>query len=488
MNGDLILLLPMILPLVMGVIIGFVKGENQRNALVFLTIGAEGIIVFLLAGGTYSLEVYQITDRLSILYQVDGFGKLFACMICVIWFLVGIFSVNYMKHEQKPARYFMFYILALGALISLCFAGNMMTLYLSYEYMTLLTLPLVIHTGTADAVRAGVKYLGYSVFGAGLGLMGFFFLNAYCDSTVFTAGGTLSLVLAEGKENIILIVYFLMMIGFGCKCGMFPLHAWLTTAHPVAPSPASAVLSGIITKGGVIAIVRVTYYLVGADFLRGTWVQIALLVLAIITVFMGSMLAYKEKGLKKRLAYSTISQVAYVLFGLFLLSPIGFWGAVLQVIFHVVAKNILFLCAGAIIYKTGKTLVSELKGIGKEMPIVMWCFTAASLSLIGIPPACGFISKWFLAEAALMPGFGILGIVGVAVLMISALLTAGYLLPIISDAFFPGDDYDYGNLKKKEPGRMMTLPLLILSASVIIFGIFPNLVSSVVDSITSVIF
>ena len=159
-----------------------------------------------------------------------------------------------------------------------------------------------------------------------------------------------------------------MALGFGCKAGMFPLHAWLPTAHPVAPSPASAVLSGIITKGGIIAIIRVTYYLFGVDFLRGTWAQTALLVLSIVTIFMGSMLAYKEKLLKKRLAYSTVSNVSYVVFGLMLMCPAGFMGALLQVVFHAVAKNILFLCAGAIIYKTHKTYVSELKGIGCAAP------------------------------------------------------------------------------------------------------------------------
>ena len=183
--------------------------------------------------------------------------------------------------------------------------------------------------------------------------------------------------------------------------------------------------------------------------LRGTWVQYTLLILAMCTVFVGSMLAFKEKLLKKRLAYSSVSQVSYVLFGLFLFTPEGFLGALLPVVFHAVAKNILFLSAGSIIYMTHKTRVDELRGIGKQMPIVMWCFTLASLSLIGIPPASGFFSKWFLATGAITPEFGALGYVGAATLMVSALLTAGYLLPIVKDAFFPGKDFDYPRLKKK---------------------------------------
>ena len=288
MNGNMILLLPMILPLIAGLITGFLKEEKQCNLWVFIVMAVEAGLVWMLAFGDYTLEVWRFTDRLVIAYHTDGLAKFFACLISTVWLLAAVFSMEYMKHEHKPARFFMFYILSLGALMSLCFSANMMTMYLSYEYMTVLTLPLVIHTGTPEAVRAGMKYLGYSMFGAGLGLMGFFFLNTYCVTTDFMPGGTLDMSFINGRENMMLAVFFLMSIGFGCKAGMFPLHAWLPTAHPVAPSPASAVLSGIITKAGIIAVIRVTFYLFGADFLRGTWAQAALLTLAIITVFMGS--------------------------------------------------------------------------------------------------------------------------------------------------------------------------------------------------------
>ncbi|MGN1230602.1 MAG: complex I subunit 5 family protein [Anaerotignum sp.] len=488
MSGTVLLLLPMILPFIFGLIIGFQKEEKQRNILVFIAMAVEAGLVWYLCMGEHSFLLWQITDRLSLAYHTDGLAKFFACLISTIWLIAAVFSMEYMKHEHKPERFFMFYTFSLGALMSLCFSENMMTLYLSYEFMTILTAPLVIHTGTPEAVRAGLKYLGYSFFGAGLGLMGFFFLNTYCETTSFVAGGTLDMALVAGNENLMLIVFFLMALGFGCKAGMFPLHAWLPTAHPVAPSPASAVLSGIITKGGVIAIIRVTYYLFGVDFLRGTWAQTALLVLSIVTIFMGSMLAYKEKLLKRRLAYSTVSNVSYVVFGLMLMCPAGFMGALLQVVFHAVAKNILFLCAGAIIYKTHKTFVYELKGIGKEMPIVMWTFALASLSLIGIPPTSGFVSKWYLAQGGLMPEAGVLGIVGVAILMVSALLTAGYLMSIVLNAFFPGKDFNYASLQKKEPNYLMTVPLVLLSIAVVGFGMMPTPLLDIISSISGMIF
>lgn len=488
MSGTVLLLLPMILPFIFGLIIGFQKEEKQRNTLVFIAMAIEAGLVWYLCMGDHSFLLWQITDRLSLAYHTDGLAKFFACLISTIWLIAAVFSMEYMKHEHKPERFFMFYTFSLGALMSLCFSENMMTLYLSYEFMTILTAPLVIHTGTPEAVRAGLKYLGYSFFGAGLGLMGFFFLNTYCETTSFVAGGTLDMALVAGNENLMLIVFFLMALGFGCKAGMFPLHAWLPTAHPVAPSPASAVLSGIITKGGVIAIIRVTYYLFGVDFLRGTWAQTALLVLSIVTIFMGSMLAYKEKLLKRRLAYSTVSNVSYVVFGLMLMCPAGFMGALLQVVFHAVAKNILFLCAGAIIYKTHKTFVYELKGIGKEMPIVMWTFALASLSLIGIPPTSGFVSKWYLAQGGLMPEAGVLGLVGVAILMVSALLTAGYLMSIVLNAFFPGKDFNYAALQKKEPNYLMTVPLVLLSIAVVGFGMMPAPLLDIISSISGMIF
>lgn len=473
--GNEMLLLPVLFPIVAGLLFLTVKGKKQQQIYIFSVVLLEVLFVwYLCLTQSRQISFWHMSENVFISFQNDGLSRFFACLISVIWCLAAVYSLEYMKHEQNTKRFFVFYIMTLGALIGLSFSGNFMTLYLFYEMMTLLTVPFVIHSGTIEAKKAAMKYLGYSIFGAGLGLLGAFFLDYYCYTTTFSAGGTLNMTLVKGNENTLLMVFLIMMIGFGGKAGMFPLHGWLPTAHPVAPSPASAVLSGIITKGGVLAIIRVAYYLFGAEFLKGTWVQQVLLVLAIFTVFMGSMLAYKERLLKKRLAYSTVSQVSYVLFGLMLFSPLGFCGALLQILFHAVAKNILFFTAGAIIYKTGKTYVNELKGIGKEMPIVMWCFAIASLSLVGIPPTSGFVSKWYLAQGGLSCEYAVLGLIGTTILMVSALLTAGYLLPIVADAFFPGRAEEYYHRENKEPCFLMTVPLCILSVLAILFGMFPN--------------
>lgn len=316
-----------------------------------------------------------------------------------------------------------------------------------------------------------------------MSLFGIYFLERYGNTLTFSPGGVISAEMAVQHGGILLGICFAMLIGFGVKAGMFPMHAWLPAAHPVAPAPASAVLSAVIVKAGVLALVRVVYYIFGVSFLKGSWVQYAWIVLTLTTVFMGSMLAYREPVLKKRLAYSTVSQLSYILFGLSVMNAESVTGGLLHVLSHGFIKGALFLCAGAIIYMTGKTRVDQLRGIGKEMPLLMWCYTIVSLGLIGIPPTGGFISKWYLAQGALLsdiPGFNWIGPV---ILLISALLTAGYLLPLTIRGFFPGADYDYGTLKKKEPPLIMTVPILILTALSVGIGLFPQIVTNYLSHI-----
>ena len=485
-----ILLIPIIFPVIAGLFVFRTKTRKSMRSLVSAIVIINAALVIGLAFiPDLSFDVWSISDTMLITFKQDVMSKFFAVLVSAIWVLVAFFAYEYITHEGKESLFLGFYTMTIGTIIGICYSGNLITFYMFFEFMSLITVPLVIHSRTKDGFKAGMKYLGYSVFGAGLGLMGLFFMNYYMGGQLaFTPGGNLDMSLVAGHENMVLTMTLVMVIGFGCKAGMLPLQAWLPTAHPVAPAPASAVLSGLITKAGVLGIIRVCYFMVGTDFLRGTWVQMVLMILAICTVFVGSMLAFKEKLFKKRLAFSTVSQVSYVLFGLFLFTPEGLLGALLQVIFHAVAKNIMFLCAGAIIYKTHKTYVYELRGIGKQMPVVMWCFTLASLSLIGIPPTGGFFSKWFLATGALAPEFGPLGIVGAAVLLVSALLTAGYVLPIIQEGFFPGKDFDYGSLEKKEPSRLMTVPLIILSVAVLGLGIIPAPLTAAISHISNFLF
>ena len=434
------------------------------------------------------VTLFWLTEQIPILFHVDALGRLFLAVATIVWICAGFFSFSYMKHEKNERRYYGFFLITFGVLIGLGQSGNLVTMYAFYEFMTLASFPLVIHNQSREAVMAGLKYLIYSFFGAYMALLGVFFLCRYTDTIAFMPGGTLNAELAAGHGQMLLVIAGLMILGFSVKAGMFPLHAWLPTAHPVAPAPASAALSGMIVKGGIFAILRVVFYLFGAEFLRGTWVQTAFLGLSLLTIFMGSMLAFGEDVLKKRLAYSTVSQLSYILFGIALLEPTAVSGSLLHLIGHALVKTTLFLCAGAVICKSGFTKVSQLQGIGKRMPVTIWCFTIASLGLIGIPPTCGFISKWRLATGALDSGIRIFAYAGPVILIISALLTAGYLLPVTIKGFFPEEsERENGHItwEKCEGDVLMLLPLVVLTALSVLLGMFPNIMLNYIDGMLS---
>lgn len=451
--------------------------------------------------GDRSVTLFYLMKDIPIYFQIDDISRWFVTVVTAVWVLVGIYNTVYMRHEGEEKRFFGFYLLVYGVLICLDFSGNLVTMYLFYELMTLTSFPLVLHNGSREAIMAALKYLFYSMCGAYMGLFGIFFLYRYCGSLTFIPGGTLSQEAVSQQGGILLAAVMLMLIGFGAKAGMFPLHAWLPTAHPVAPSPASAALSGIIVKSGVLAIIRVVYYIVGPDVIRGTWVQYTWMTLALVTVFMGSLLAFREPVLKKRLAYSTVSQVSYILFGLAVLSPAGLTGALLHVAFHAVVKCGLFLTAGIFLFCCNKTRVSELAGIGRRMPVVLWCYTLFALALIGIPPTSGFVSKWYLAQGALGADIGVWGYVGPAVLLVSALLTAGYLLPITMKGFLPGQEKISGSdqdreqkqvqvgaaaaVERQEPRAAMLVPLLILAALALGMGLLPGGFTELAGSIAA---
>lgn len=498
-------ILPVLLPVLCGGLILIYRKKlperKMRNRGVFLVLIVE-ILLTLIAwqGKGQDVILWYLTGDISVMFRIDGMSVLFTGLLSVVWALVGMFSFEYMKHEESAehieehtrslsgTQFYGFYLMVLGVMTGVGFAGNLVTFYLFYEFMTLLSVPFVLHTMTKEAIFAAKKYLFYSVAGASMAVFGFAFLYSVGGSITFVPGGIFADGLTEGRENILLVAAFLMILGFGTKAGMFPMHGWLPSAHPVAPAPASAVLSGVITKTGVLGIIRVVFYLFGTENLKNTWVQYAFIILALITVFMGSMLAYKEQILKKRLAYSTVSQVSYVLFGIALMHPVALAGALLHIVYHSVIKCTLFLNAGAVIYKTERTKVTELRGIGKEMPVTMWTFTIASLGLVGIPPVCGFVSKWYLCQGALESGIAFFEYIGPAVLLISALLTAGYLISIVIHGFFPGEDFDYANLRKKEPNYLMLVPMIIFAIAAVGLGVLPGGLTEVCNAVVTSLF
>lgn len=478
----------LLLPALAALVLPFLKTKQDKHRCVTAALALEAVLA---ANALFlperELVLFSMTETLTIALKLDGISKLFMAIAAFGFLLTGVYAFRYLEHEEKDDRFFCFYLLSLAALMGMDFSRNLVTMYLFFEMITLLSMPLVLFDRTEEAVRGALKYLFYSVAGAFLALGCIFFLSRYCVSLEFVAGGNLNMEKAAGHETLLRIVVFLGVVGFGAKAGMYPLHGWLPTAHPVAPAPASAVLSGIIAKAGVLAIIRVIYFSVGADFLRGTWVQQTLLALALLTVFMGSMMAYREKVFKKRLAYSSVSQISYALVGLFFLTPQSALGGLLHVLFHATIKVCLFLVAGSFIHNTGKHRVEEFVGFGKSMPKTLWGFTFAALALIGIPPASGFVSKWYLALGALDSGLGVYAWLAPVVLLISALLTAGYLLPITVSGFFPGKDAVLPE-RNSEGGWAMVAPIWILAGLTLILGLCAGQLVPILESLAASLF
>lgn len=490
MDQSVLILFAIVIPIMMGVyLLARPAYEKRESMLVTTTIGftiTTVLSLMILMKGDLELHLFTIGQNMHIYFNVDNMSRIFCAIVTIIMPLVGMYAFEYMSHYKKEEkRFFGFFLMVYGVMLALTYAGNAVTFYLFYEFMSLSSMPLVFHFRTREAVMAGLKYLFYSLCGAYCVLFGIYFLNQYSTTLDFVAGGTLDMMKTAGNEGFLLISAMSMIVGFGVKAGMVPLHAWLPNAHPIAPAPASAALSALIVKMGVFGIIRVVYYMFGAEFLQGTWVQSVWISLTLVTVFFGSMMAYREKQFKKRLAYSTVSQVSYILFGMALLQPQAFAGSLLHVIFHAIIKSALFMSAGAVIYKADIERVDELKGIGKRMPVVMWSFTLCSLALVGIPPASGFISKWYLATGSLASGMPVIAWLGPVVLLLSALLTAGYLLPITIDGFFPGPDFDYKHLKKQDPTRLMLVPIVTLAALAVLLGVFPNAIIAYVTNLVA---
>ena len=479
------LLIPILLPVLAGVLVLAMPVLHRRTALRWFSgcvfVAELALVLIAIFSGGMATPALYLGDNLALMLSLDGMGKLFIGLVACIFTVVGFYAFSYLTHEEREWQFIGFYLLTEGALMLVGSAGSLVTFYMGYKIMTLVSLPLVLHERTPEAIAAAKKYLYYSSFGAFCGLFGIFVLTPMLTSVGFTPGGSL------GGEvgGLTLTAVFIMLLGFGVKAGLFPLHGWLPTAHPVAPAPASAVLSGVITKAGVLGIIRTIYYTVGPDAIRGSWVQWVYITLICITIVMGSAMALREDGLKKRLAYSTVSQVSYILLGLAILNEQGLTGAVSHIVFHSVIKDALFMIAGIMIVKTGCTKVSELTAMGRKMPATIWCWVIVSLGLVGIPPMSGFVSKWQLMVGSMESGMGVFSYLAPAALIVSALLTAGYLLPLGLRGFFCGSGVKTEDL---EPDGLMLTPVILLAGATVWLGIAPGGLLDLGRSIAAMVF
>lgn len=425
------------------------------------------LLLTLRAGEVAETDVVAMLPGVSLRLRADALGVVFALLASLLWAVTSVYSIGYMRglEEHAQTRFYASFAAALAATMGVAFAANLLTLYLFYELLTLATYPLVAHKETEAALVASRKYLAYTM-AAGVALLGGMgVLYASTGTLELTAGGIAALEAAPPAVRY--FVFTALIAGFGVKAALLPLHGWLPSAM-VAPTPVSALLHAVaVVKSGVFGCLRTLGYVFGTASLAGLGIAEGLAYVAGATVLFGSIVALSQDNLKRRLAYSTISHLSYIVLGAALLNPSATAGAVLHLVNHAFLKITLFFCAGAIYVTTGCDRVSQLAGIGRRMPLTMGAFAVATLGLAGVPPVNGFISKWYLCLGGIEAGH-----VGLAaVLIVSGVLNIAYLFPVVYTAFFRTSD-DFPSFGEAQ--LTMLLPLLLTALVSLVLGIWPD--------------
>jgi multicomponent Na+:H+ antiporter subunit D len=457
------------------------EGWSVAAGILQLTFVAT-LIPDVLAGRTPHIVVSRILPGIELAFRADAFGLLFALGASLLWIATSCYSIGYTRalEEHAQTRYFTCFALAMSATMGVAFSANLFTLFLFYEALTLSTYPLVAHKETPEAKAGGRTYVIYLLGAAKVLLIAAIILTYNLAGTLeFRKGGILPAAAVTSEPTRLAIVFVLFLFGFA-KNAVMPLHSWLPAAM-VAPTPVSALLHAVaVVKTGVFATLRVFLFVFGTDAMRQIGADTFAIVVASITILGGSLLALGQDNLKARLAFSTVSQLSYIVLGAALLTPSGILGGVAHITNHAVSKITLFLCAGSIYVSTHKTDVSQLSGLAKHMPWTMAAFAVASLSLVGIPPASGFISKWNLALGSVERGSPwILG-----VLLTSSVLTAAYLGPIVYKAYFEDAPSSAAEAHAIVEIPWMVIPLVITAVVSLLLGIFPDPVLKLARSVS----
>lgn len=466
-------LLAALAPIVTALLIPLFRKDPDKRETVSV-IGS--VITFLLVlsmvpavmkGLVVRCSLVEILPGFGVSFRVDGFGMLFGVVSSFLWFFTTFYSIGYMRglKEHAQTRYYTCFALTLGSALGVAFSGSLFTLYLCYELVSIFTYPLVMHHEDREGHKGARKYLVY-LMGAGK----LFFLPALV--LTYILGGNLDFgpqpILSADANHHVLIVLYVMFLAALAKAGLMPLHSWLPSAM-VAPTPVSALLHAVaVVKVGVFSVARVIYNVYGPELMQSLHLVMPTAYLASATILLASMIALTHDNLKARLAFSTVSQLAYITLGFALVSISGITGGALHIANHAFSKITLFYCAGAIFVATGKKYISQLSGIGRIMPWTMTAFTVGALSMIGVPGTAGFISKWFLGLGAL-DNHSLLLLV---FLLTSSLLNAGYFLPVVYQAFFRKPAAADAHLGEAAPA--MVVPLMVTAVFTLVLGFFPG--------------
>ena len=471
-GSEQLIILSILLPLIASVLIVFAdKHPNVRETITLVAATIVAIIVVILAvrlqaGEIPELELLEIVPGISLSLNIEPLGMLFALVAGTLWLVTSIYSIGYMRghHEKNQTRFYAAFAIAISSALGAAFAGNMFTLFLCYEILTISTYPLVTHSGTPEAKRSGRIYLGILLgTSIGLQLLAILITWSVAGTLDFTHGGVLAGKLDPAYAG---ILYALFIFGVG-KAAVMPFHKWLPAAM-VAPTPVSALLHAVaVVKAGVFTILKVTIYIFGSDFILQAGASDRLIWFAAATILLASLIAITKDNLKARLAYSTVSQLSYIVLGALIATEISILGASMHIAMHAFAKITLFFAAGAILVAAHKTEISQMHGLGRAMPITFTAFTLASLSIIGLPPFGGMWSKWYLALGAVQTEQWIL----LAVLMISSLLNIFYLLPIAVRGFFakPQAAEEYTEIKEAPKTMLFALSVTALVSIALFF-------------------
>jgi len=471
----LLVVLSSLLP---GLVIFFLREGSHRLRTVLNLAGAviKLALVVLLIWGVFHEHSYEtrwtLAPGLDLVLHADTLSVLFVTLSTVLWLVTTVYAIGYLETSPHRSRFFGFFSLCVSATVGLALAGNLFTFVIFYELLTLATYPLIAHRGTPEAVRGARIYLAYTLAGGALLMVGTVWLHVIAGPTAFVEGGILNQMPIEYHPQL-KAIFLLLIVGLGVKAALVPLHGWLPAAM-VAPAPVSALLHAVaVVKAGAFGIVRVVYDVFGVNFVDQLGLLSLLGIAAAITIVYGSIKALSQDNLKKRLAYSTVSQVSYIALGTAILGPLGTIGGVVHLVHQGIMKITLFFTAGNYAETLGIHKVSEMNGVGRRMPGTTLAFSIAALGMIGVPPMAGFVSKWYLGLGALDAGMAWWVM---PVLITSSLLNAAYFLPILHRAWFrpQGPEWPAEHIPaaRFETSAALLWPPLLTAALALAAGLF----------------
>jgi multicomponent Na+:H+ antiporter subunit D len=461
--------------LVPGLLIFFLGEERHLLRTVLNLAGAvlKLVLVGWMVWGVFHDHVYEsrltLLPGLDLVLDADALSVFFVVLSSVLWLVTTVYAIGYLEDSPHRSRFFGFFSLCVTATVGIALAGNLVTFLIFYELLTLATFPLVAHRGTPDAMRGAKVYLAYTLSGGAVLLFAVAWLSALAGPVEFTEGGALG-ALSDAHRVPLTIIFVLLIGALGVKAALLPLHGWLPQAM-VAPAPVSALLHAVaVVKAGAFGIVRVVYDVYGVNLAADLGVLQPLAALAAATIVYGSVRALSQDGLKKRLAYSTVSQVSYIALGTAIFGPVASIGGIVHLVHQGVMKITLFFCAGNLAETLGIHNVSEMRGCARRMPLTMTAFTVGALGMIGVPPIAGFVTKWYLGSGAVAAGADWV----LLVLAASSLLNAAYFLPILYTAWFqrPVGPWPEENPRGRyEAPLMLLVPALVTAALSVAAGL-----------------